>query len=239
MADTAQFSQLEIAARPSVADQVYAELHRQILSLELEPGVKISEVDVARAMGVSRQPVRDAFFRLSQLGFLVIRPQRSTTVSLISRSAVMRARFVRTALEVETARFAAERLSEADLDVLDQVIARQDEAIAREDREAFHECDDLFHREICERTGLGFTWTLIAENKGHMDRVRLLTLAFASQTARDDHVKVLEALRAHDPALAETAMRQHLSRIKEQIDRIFETNHAWFEDEAKDHMPEF
>ena len=81
MADITQFSMLEVPERPTVADQVYAELHRQILSLDLAPGAKISEIDVARAMGVSRQPVRDAFFRLSQLGFLVIRPQRATTVS--------------------------------------------------------------------------------------------------------------------------------------------------------------
>ncbi|MEJ2022363.1 MAG: GntR family transcriptional regulator, partial [Maritimibacter sp.] len=98
MTDTVNLPQIGLTARPSVADQVFDELNRQILSLDLKPGAKLSEVEVAKAMGESRQPVRDAFYRLSKLGFLLIRPQRATTVSLISSEAVMQARFIRTAL---------------------------------------------------------------------------------------------------------------------------------------------
>lgn len=239
MSDTIQFPTFEIAQRPSVADQVYAELYRQVLSLELKPGSKISEVDIAKAMGVSRQPVRDAFYRLSKLGFIQIRPQRATTIALISSSAVMRARFIRTALEVETVRVAATRLTEADLSELDRIIEAQDAAIERNDRAAFHGLDDRFHREICERTRLGFTWELIAENKGHMDRVRMLSLSFASRTAWDDHCHILAALRARDVEGSVQAMRAHLSRIKEQIDRIFSANHDWFADEGPNDIIDF
>ena len=77
MAETMHLLQFDILNRPSVADQVFAELHRQVLSLELPPGARISEVDIAKALGVSRQPVRDAFYRMSKMGFLVIRPQRT------------------------------------------------------------------------------------------------------------------------------------------------------------------
>ena len=181
MSGPAVVPQLEFASRPSVADQIFEELRRQVLTLELKPGTKMSEVDVAKAMGVSRQPVRDAFYRLSKLGFIQIRPQRATTIALISSSAVMRARFIRTALEVETVRVAATRLTEADLSELDRIVEAQDAAIERNDRAAFHGLDDRFHREICERTRLGFTWELIAENKGHMDRVRMLSLSFAAE----------------------------------------------------------
>jgi DNA-binding GntR family transcriptional regulator len=83
-------------------------LHSQILLLELPPGTKMSEVEVAKALGVSRQPVRDAFYRLSKLGFLSIRPQRATLVSQISSTAVLQARFVRNALEAETVRTACQ-----------------------------------------------------------------------------------------------------------------------------------
>ena len=105
--ELAQLPQIEQQQRPTVTDQVFSELYRQVLSLELPPGTKMSEVDVAKAMGVSRQPVRDAFYRLSKMGFLLIRPQRATTVSLISPRAVVQARFIRSALEKETVRAAA------------------------------------------------------------------------------------------------------------------------------------
>ncbi|MFZ5749495.1 MAG: GntR family transcriptional regulator [Pseudomonadota bacterium] len=232
MTDTMHFAQIDLPGRPSIADQVYGELHRQVLSLEMKPGARISEVDVARAMGVSRQPVRDAFYRLSKLGFLQIRPQRATTVALISPAAVMRARFIRTALEAETVRFAATRLAESDHAALEAIVEAQDAAILADDKALFHRLDDQFHREICARAGVGFTWELIAENKGHMDRVRMLSLSFASRTAWDDHVLILAALRSRDADRAVAAMREHLSRIKEQIDRILASNHEWFADEA-------
>lgn len=219
------------ATRPSVADQVFDELQRQVLTLELAPGTRISEIEIARSFGVSRQPVRDAFYRLSKLGFLLIRPQRATTVSLISPAAVMQARFVRTALEVETVALAATALGEDDLAALAEILERQKQAVERRDRTAFHQLDDQFHTEICTRAGLGFVWDLVAENKGHIDRVRMLSLSFASERAYEDHRQIFEALKARDPADAARIMRAHLSRIQVVIDRIRDENRAWFADE--------
>lgn len=231
MVDIFQLPAIEPIARPSVADQVFEELHRQVLSLELPPGAKLSEIDVAKQMGVSRQPVRDAFYRLSKLGFLQIRPQRATTVSQISATDVLNARFVRTSLEIEIIRIACKTLKDEDFAALDELIAAQDIAVQGGDKGRFHRLDDLFHKEICDRSGMGFAWDIIRENKAHMDRVRFLSLAFASQTALDDHKVILAALKARDIEAAAAAMREHLSRIQGIIDRIRSEHHAWFEDE--------
>ncbi|MDP2087348.1 MAG: GntR family transcriptional regulator [Gemmobacter sp.] len=220
---------IEPPGRPSVSDAVFAELHRQILALDLPPGTRLSEVDVARAMGVSRQPVRDAFWRLSKLGFLTIRPQRATTVSNISQEAVMQARFIRSAIEAETVRVFCERATQADLDALDQILEAQRAAVAAGDRALFHELDDRFHHEICARGGNAFAWDIIRENKAHMDRVRLLSLSFASQDAFEDHLRVMAAIRARDTELAMTEMRAHLGRIRSQIERIRAENAAYFD----------
>lgn len=220
---------IEPPGRPSVSDAVFDELYRQILALDLPPGTRLSEVDVARAMGVSRQPVRDAFWRLSKLGFLTIRPQRATTVSNISEEAVMQARFIRSAIEAETVRVFTERASDADLAALDDILTAQRAAVADRNRALFHELDDQFHREICARGGNGFAWDIIRENKAHMDRVRLLSLAFGSQDAFDDHLRVMEAIRSRDPEQAMSEMRAHLERIRSQIQRIRAENASYFE----------
>lgn len=230
--DLPNLPQIDMPPRPTATDQVFHELYRQVLSLELPPGTKMSEADVAKAMGVSRQPVRDAFYRLSKLGFLLIRPQRATTVSLISARAVMQARFIRTSIEMETVRTAAASLSQADLQALGTLIARQDAAIKANDKMMFHKLDDQFHREICERAGLGFVWELISENKGHMDRVRMLSLEFAQRSAWDDHVEIFEALTVGDADRAAQAMRAHLTRILSQIHRVQEAHVALFEEEV-------
>lgn len=223
---------IEPMSRPSVADQVFDELRQQILSLDLAPGTRLSEADVAAQMGVSRQPVRDAFYRLSKLGFLLIRPQRATTVTLISEAAVMQARFVRTALEVETMRAAAARLTNADLDALDALIEAQRQAMEAGDKPRFHALDDRFHMEICARACVGFIWDLVADRKAHTDRVRMLSLAFASRLAWEDHLAIMAGLRARDADRAAEAVRTHLSRIRDQIEVMRAANHSWFEGDA-------
>jgi DNA-binding GntR family transcriptional regulator len=224
---------LEPLNRPSVADTVFDELHNQILLLELPPGTKISEVEVAKALGVSRQPVRDAFYRLSKLGFLSIRPQRATLVSQISATGVLQARFVRNALETETVRTACQVLTSEDHDALDDILENQRKAVDAADPVSFHRLDDQFHREICERSGLAFAWDIIRENKAHMDRVRFLSLAFASQDAFEDHLKIMDAIRARDEDRAMHHMREHLSRIKKQIVRIRADHERYFANETE------
>ena len=222
---------LEDFQRPSITDQVFEALQRHILTLDLAPGAKISEVEVAQQMGVSRQPVRDAFYRLSKLGFLTIRPQRATTISLISEDAVMRAKFIRLALEAETIARACQTLTPADHDALAGLIALQSDAVARNDRDTFHALDDRFHREISERSGVGFAWQMIHESKAHMDRIRMLTLGTASQTmALAEHKAMLEAIRRRDSDAAIQTLRQHLGRIEGLIAQIKAENHSWFTD---------
>ncbi len=204
----------------TVTDQVFDLLYERVVNLALEPGARLSEAEVAAQMGISRQPVRDAFYRLSQMGFLLIRPQRATTVAPLSEEAVLQAYFIRRALEEACVREAAARLGPADFEALAQLIERQEAAVAADDRKAFHTLDDDFHREICERTGRGFVWSLVKENKGHMDRARFLSLSFGAAVALAEHRIILEALEARDGAAAAAAVHQHLSRIEGIMARL-------------------
>lgn len=216
---------------PTVADQVFDTLQQRILTLELPPQTKISETEVSKLMGVSRQPVREAFKRLAKLGFLHIRPQSGTTVSLISEEAVLRARFIRTALEVKTCRQACETSTPQTLAPLHALIAKQKEAIASHDRDLFHVLDEEFHIAICELADVRFVWDLIHDSKAHMDRVRMLSLNTTSQKlALQEHVTILDAISARDADAAEATMTEHLSRIAILIDEVKNQQHSFFQE---------
>lgn len=215
---------------PSIADQVFEGLYDRIVNLALPPGTRLSETEVAKAFDVSRQPVRDAFWRLSKLGFLTIRPQRATTVAGISEAAVLQARFVRAAIEVETVRVAAGCLDPDDLAALTALIGAQEAAVAAADKPRFHALDDAFHREICVRSGLGFAWGIVRENKAHMDRVRFLSLAFGVDIALAEHQAILAALAARDSEGAAAAMRVHLDRITIDLPRLRASHAGYFDD---------
>ncbi|WP_339764388.1 GntR family transcriptional regulator [uncultured Sulfitobacter sp.] len=213
----------------TVADQVFEMLHRRILCLDLPPLTKLSEAEVAALMGVSRQPVREAFKRLAKLGFLVIRPQSSTTVSLISEEAVVRAHYIRAALEIQNCKTACVTLTADGDAALLALIDQQRAAVATHDKEKFHALDDAFHREICVQSGIGYVWDLILENKGHMDRVRMISLDTLSQKmALEEHIAIYEALRSRQPEQAVKAIEHHLARIFVHIETVKAQKHDWF-----------
>lgn len=232
MADAALLAPIEPVVRTSIADQVFDVLHNQVLSLALPPGTKMSEAEIAKQLNVSRQPVRDAFYRLSKLGFLLIQPQRATQVSRIHIQDVLRARFIRTSIEVEVVRRAAQGLTEADFARLDANMQEQAEAVAKGERARFHRLDDAFHHLLCQAAGVGFVWDAVQENKAHTDRVRYLSLAEGSLRAMDGHRRILKALRAQDEEAAVVELRHHLGQIEQIIQDLRAANHAWFSDEG-------
>lgn len=211
---------LDVMRTRTVTDQIFDVLYERVVNLTLAPGAKLSEIEVAQQMGVSRQPVRDAFYRLSQLGFIQIRPQRATTVTPISEDAVLQAYFIRSALEEACMRTAAQVLTTKQLDALDTLVQRQAAAVEAGERSRFHALDDQFHHDICKYAGLEFVWALIKENKGHMDRARYLSLSYGADIALQEHRQILTALRDRDGQSAAGAVKQHLSRIEAIIARL-------------------
>ena len=113
-------------ARPAtVGNKVFEAMRQAIIQLQLRPGDPLSEAEMARQFGVSRQPVREAFIKLAEVGLVEIRPQRGTSVVMISRREVENARFIREALEVAVARKAAAEADSSHHDQLDAVIERR------------------------------------------------------------------------------------------------------------------
>lgn len=212
----------------TVTDQVFEALYKRVIDLGLPPGTKLSEAEVAAQMGVSRQPVRDAFYRLSQLGFIEIRPQRATIVTAISEESILQAQFVRLAMETACLRKATERLTTSHLRALDRLVEQQQAAVKADQRAEFHALDDQFHHDICAYAGLEYAWTLIKENKGHMDRARYLSLSFGAPTALAEHREIMAALHARDADRAIAACEKHLGRIVEIFPRLRADNPGAF-----------
>lgn len=214
----------------NATDQVFQALYTAIITLELPPGTKVSEAEIAKKLGVSRQPVRDAFYRLSEQRVIRIRPQRATVITPISEQALMDARFIRTAIEVECIRAAAEKITDEGVAKLENLLAQQDSAITSDEHLIFHKYDDNFHYTICEIAGYPHAWKLIRQQKLHMDRVRYLSLALGAKSAFDDHKDILDCLRKRDGRNAEALVRLHLSKILQILEHVRESHPEYFEE---------
>lgn len=220
-----------MSAKRSTASIIFEQLRDQIMSLEILPGTKLSEAEVAERFGVSRQPVREAFNLLGNLDLLVIQPQKASRVRAFSLSRIRAARFARLAIELEVVRTATENWSDVYRPGFERSLAAQDRALAAGDTGAFHRLDEDFHRLIAEVADTPFAFEQIRQYKSHVDRICVLSLKEKHEMADlvSDHRRIFDGLTRRDIAALDPALRLHLSRIEQTIDTVRETHSNHFE----------
>jgi GntR family transcriptional regulator, rspAB operon transcriptional repressor len=211
--------------------RVYANLRDAIVRAELAPGRQLSENELAASLGVSRTPVREALQRLREDRLVEIVPQLGTFVSPISSRAVADAQFIREALECAAVREAAMRITAEDVEELEQNLAAQERARDSADFNAFYVLDDQFHQALCDLSGRS-VWAITQRAKGHLNRIRRLSLPMPSYLAEmiAEHRAIVTRLGEHDPDGAEAALRHHLQEVLREVPRIREQHPDFFDE---------
>jgi DNA-binding GntR family transcriptional regulator len=217
--------------RFSAATQLYPKLRALIVSAALRPGEALSETRVAEQFGVSRTPVREAFKRLADEGFLRIYPQLGTFVAPIQLAAVNDSQFVRETLECRTIVLAAGLASRDDARLLERNLDEQGRAVGAGDGARFFAADEAMHALLIRIAGRAAIWHLIQGVKAQLDRVRCLSLRREDwlELMHEQHRAIVAAVVAHDGAAAERAMRAHLRTVFAAIERIAAEHDDFFE----------
>jgi DNA-binding GntR family transcriptional regulator len=211
-------SALHPIAGTSLASEAFTKIVEAITSGEFEPGEKLSEAELARQLGISRGPLREALGRLE--GRLVTRtPRLGVSVITFSKADLEQLFLVREALEGMAARLAAERATGRELDRLEEMLAHHAEQPALAAGEAYvqRSTDEDFHFAIakaarCERLELllldGVYYQL------RLNRLRSSTRPGRAQAAFNEHKAILAALQGRNPSSAEEAMRNHVRNAR-------------------------
>jgi DNA-binding GntR family transcriptional regulator len=206
----------------SNAHRIFVVLKRRIFNLGLLPGASLSEADVAKTMGVSRQPVREAFIKLADAGLVEIRPKRGTFVRLISKREVANARFVREAIEVAVARKAATEGRREEIEQLGLLIEAQERAVRENNLGEFFDLDERFHCQIAVAAECDVAWGIVENLKAQFDRMRYL--GQPNPTALSDviqqHHAIARAISEADADAAAVAVSRHMEDVLDSLPRI-------------------
>jgi DNA-binding GntR family transcriptional regulator len=215
-----------LSGAESLARRVEHQLRKAILAGELAPGARLSVPDLARRLGVSRTPVRDAVAALERVGLAVSRPRLGALVSGGGREDLVHLHELRGALDGLAARLAAERMDTAERRALREVMKRHTAAIKARDVEAHIACDIEFHRRI--RDG-AHNPRLAGELARLHDQIVLVMRSTSSQPGAmgrgvlHDHNAILRAVLAADADAAERAARAHVEAVlRFVLDSAFE-----------------
>jgi DNA-binding GntR family transcriptional regulator len=202
--------------RPAPLRQVvYEALAELIINRTLEPGQHLVEADLAEYLGVSRQPVREALQRLQSEGWVDLRPAQGAFVHLPTDEEADQLLSVRGVLETHSAKLAAGRATEEDVERLWDLQKTGLEALAGEDTEGLVAANAALHAFITELSGNA----VLAELIGLVDRrVRWYYTPIARPRGRDawhEHDELIHAIAGQDVESAEKIMAKHTERTRQ------------------------
>lgn len=206
--------------RETGRDYVLRVLRENIIQVELEPGSRVSENELAAKLGLSRTPVREALIELSKEKIVEIFPQQGSGITKIDFDFVNEARFVRQTLECAMLeRLCGQGLTpEQEAQIADN-LERQRVYEVTQDLQLF-ELDNQFHHMLFTFAHLENTYDLMRRMTIHLDRVRTVHLmATSGSPVVSEHRQIFEALKARDAAAAQAVMSGHITHY-EQDDAI-------------------
>jgi DNA-binding GntR family transcriptional regulator len=205
-------------SRSVLADQVKDRILEGILNGHYPPDSRIIETRVARELGTSQAPVREALRGLEALGVVEITPFRGSRVRRPSRREILEAYGVRSALEVLGARLAVPRLTDADVAELAGHLEAMRAAASADDGRALAEADAQFHGRIVELADNG-TLDKVWHSLEPFSRTYLtLTIPGADpQWSAELHASILDALRRRDPDAVVAAIQRHFQEVSDNM----------------------
>jgi DNA-binding GntR family transcriptional regulator len=201
--------------RPAPLRQsVYEALVELVIAGRLSPGQHLVETDLARQLGVSRQPVREALHRLEAEGWVDLRPNQGAFVHVPTDQEVDELLDVRELLEVEAARLVARSAGEEQVARLREICQRGEEAVKAGATELFVALNNEFHAALAEIAGNSVLAEL-GEIVGRRARwYYRLVAPLREHESCAEHLDMVDAIAAADEERTTAVARGHIERTR-------------------------
>lgn len=190
---------------------VFESIREAILNGVFEPGERLMEIQLAEELGVSRTPVREAIRILELENFVIMVPRKGAYVAGVSSKDVAEVFEIRSALEGLAASLAAERITDGELEQMEQALLYR----AQEEQTELEQSvksDTDFHALVYRASRNERLILILANLREQIQRFRTTSLSVPGRmkVAIDEHRAILEALRNHDSETAQALTIAHI-----------------------------
>jgi DNA-binding GntR family transcriptional regulator len=191
----------------------FEKLRNSIMNGDLKAGQIYNEMKLAKELGISRTPVREALLELSSQGLVTFFPRRGIMINHFTKQDFEEAFEFRKAIELAVMDKLIKHFDELDLNKIDNVLNSQQKAAEKGDKIAFLEADRSFHTTFAKIAG---NRRMVIALENLRDIIHLMGFEALGKSGRnyevlDEHRKVLELLRKGQGEEAKNAMADHLA----------------------------
>ncbi|MEW6550073.1 MAG: GntR family transcriptional regulator [Spirochaetota bacterium] len=199
-----------------LSEKVYREIRTMILQGSLLPGEKLKQDQLANHLGISRTPLAAAFSKLEKEMLVELLPRRGARIRALSSQELLDLYDIRIKLEPLGAEGAAKHCSADEIDELQSLLRAYKDIVDSDSAREVRRADYDFHLAIARMSGnealhriiSAFNIVFICNQGG------LLKPAVQSY---QEHIPIVQAIAARDPAAAEQAMRHHLVDSRDRL----------------------
>ncbi len=219
----------ERKARENAREYALRQIRDNIITLKLEPGSSVSESELAKELGISRTPVREALQELQKGNLIEVYPQKGCVIAHIDFDIVDEMVFLRKILEKAVVEVLCDCISEENMLKLEKNIQLQEVYLDNKLPDKMIELDNEFHKSLFTMCNKERIYNLMEGTQGHFDRIRTMSV----HSVKDikivaDHKAILNAIKTGDKQLAGEFIIKHLSRYKLDQSEIIEKYPEYF-----------
>lgn len=205
--------QFDLEDLKPLRDKIASTIRSQIIEGKIIPGERLTETDVATMLGVSRTPLREAFFQLHAEGFVKFTPRKGAIVSDISITDAEETYEIKTTLEGLAARLAARNVTDALIGKLVAINKHLEEQISKKkkDIKLIFDLNAKFHQIIIDASGNKKLSEMLLLIRQQTQRYNYIYLSLLSrlEDSISDHTDIINALRMEDADLVEQLAKRH------------------------------
>ncbi|NLK08565.1 MAG: GntR family transcriptional regulator [Firmicutes bacterium] len=215
---------IELDTYKPLRDIVFEALRDAIIAGQLRPGERLMEVQIADELGVSRTPVREAIRKLELEEFVVMVPRKGAYVAGISIKDIVDVFEIRRALEGLAAELAAERMTEAEIDKLEQIVDKTAETAKQLDVVSAVDMDTGFHEVLYEASRNQRLSGMLYHLREQIHRFRTQSLGRPGrlEIVVIEHRGLVQALRDRKPCLARELAEAHIENAESELLDVFQ-----------------
>jgi DNA-binding GntR family transcriptional regulator len=203
-----------LPVKTSIGQHIFSQLKEAILKGDITPGNRLVENKIAKASGISRTPVREAFHKLESEGLIKPIPQGGYVVTGLTKEEVEDIFGIRSLLESYAAGLAAKNHNESDLLALDEKNREAQKCLDENRLENLPKINTNFHDILYSMSGRPKLIEMIYNLQAQTYRFRKIILSEKkhAEISLKTHKELVRALKKRDAGRVETLIRKHILR---------------------------
>ena len=224
---------MKIIKNSTLADQAYDALKEAITKGTLKEKETLPEERIAKMLGISRTPLRDALNRLSAEGLIVQETGKPAVVAGFNELSAIETLEVRGLLEVNNIEKIIFKIDDAFMNELKSNVEQQLVAIEKNKYDQFVDLDQEFHLALASKNSNSLYKDLVLKLNTNVNRSFLIlsnSLPRSAKDAYEEHLDIIAALEKRDVTLAKNKMIIHMNNVEKRILKFY-AEHKTNEDE--------